>query len=141
MPLASFEPSELERSFEIMDIPRHGKALVIPPVLARVWEPTWMEGDFTTLINQVLIRIDSLYPETVSLVKEYVVEWIPISTSPMRLSNTPVAGGTVVDHYEQRELIRQRVARALQIVVPAGGFYEEMLRKIDTGSMANCGDR
>lgn len=137
----AFTPIEIATIFEIWGIPKIGRGLAstsfthIPPVLARTWESTFMVGSFAKFIEQLYISLDSQPPECIERARIYIARWDEIGgTSPLKIQSAPSGNAGVdeyiVDHPQERENIRQMLSNILGVVVPQGGYAQEMNRKL-----------
>ena len=138
----SLQPFERALIFEIFGVPKksddpgdYGVVLStlshLPPLMARVWEPTWLTANFSGLVDQINGVLDKLFPEVCQLVRLSLSNYLPIRESILRVTSSPAASGpAIVDDPATVEKIRQHIANDCGISVPQGGFDQEMYRKI-----------
>jgi len=152
MAIPTFSPDEVVQICEILGIPPGGLGLVttsfthIPPVLAQIWSPTYTVGDFTALIQKIWDQINSCDPSTVNRTRTHLLRWDEVGGSnPMQLkSGSAGETGIVVDYPQERENVRQLIGNSLGLVIPQGGFYAEMKRKMQYSTdlmYGSSGDR
>lgn len=134
---------------EIYGIP-NGDALAftsfthILPTLAKIWEPTYTIGNFAQAWAVVETRLEALSSFEINRVRVHLTEWDDIGpTTVTRITKSQNGDeGLITDANQERENIREAVGNIIGLVVPQGGFYAEMKRRLayTTGSRMN-GDR
>lgn len=118
---------------EILGLPPEASGTIVTALThfpfsnTQTWEPGFNIGDYTNLMARIDTILAAMSAAQESRVATLIDEFTVIATSPLKVDKAAEgAGGTLVDHAEQRENIRQAVANNLGIAVPRGGFLAEV---------------
>jgi hypothetical protein len=127
-----FSAQQVNAIHDLLGLPLHGVTLAVtalfyyPYSQLEQWQPTWQHGDLTKLIADLHNGMLLCSQYQVDLIQEDLELWRRIRVSPMKIASAAnQVTGNVVDHEEQRKLVRLRVANLLGVLIPAGGYLHE----------------
>jgi hypothetical protein len=145
LPATELTGDELVILREIYGIPRlSGVAFTsfthIPPLLAKIWEPTYTIADFSDAWNAVMAQVNQLNAYEISRLRTpHFARWDEIGpTSVTRITSSQGGdAGLITDDERERELIREAVGNIVGLVVPQGGFYADLKVRLAYSSARN----
>jgi len=132
----AFSATNKAKIYAIFQLPKDTEAALILTTLAHApitaistYFPTFTTQDITTARTRIDAILTGCSAEDQVLVEAQIANYDGIATSPMIISRSDNgASGTIIDHKQERELIRQYIGNLLGISVPEGGWLGELRR-------------
>jgi hypothetical protein len=132
----AFSTTNVAKLYAIFQLPKDTEAALILTTLAHApitqisqYFPTYTLQDITTARTRITDILATCSAEDQVLVEAQITNYDTIATSPMTISRSDNgATGTIIDHAQERELIRQYIGNLLGISIPEGGWLGELKR-------------
>lgn len=132
----AFSATNIAKIYAIFQMPKDTEAALILTTLAHApitaisqYFPTFTLQDLTTARQRIDNILATCSAEDQALVEIQIADYDDIATSPMKVSEADNGvKGTIVDHKQQRENIRQYIGNLLGISIPEGGWLGELKR-------------